>query len=235
MNLVAKAYDEEDPTALCDYAVRLGDEADKLAAAEPLVTPQRAIESLRRIKRPEKAPYIDDSRLLKLAAAASDGAAVSSRMEIYPRGMAAGRALKLAIGALSGSTQVTLDQIRERVHGRYPSAEPLPARPELDQLLKEAGWTLRWDDTRQAYVLPTEVLATTTFTSTLPRYGTVHTVPLRGHARDGRSPRFRRPAPPLPAKRQLPGPLRRPATRSARAPATWPIASGSTSRASTTC
>ena len=29
---------------------------------------------------------------LKLAAAASDGAAVSSRMEIYPRGMAAGRA-----------------------------------------------------------------------------------------------------------------------------------------------
>ncbi len=178
LNLVAKAYDEEDPNALCDYAVRVGDEADKLAGAEPLVTPQRAIESLRRIKRPEKSPYIDDTRLLKLAAAASNGAAVSSRMEIYPRGMAASRALKLAVGALSGSTEVTLDQIRERVSGRYPGAEPLPTRPEIDHLLKEAGWTLRWDEGKQAYVLPTEVLATTTFTSTLPRYGTANTVSL---------------------------------------------------------
>ena len=36
--------------------------------------------------------------------------------------------------------------IRERIAARYPEAEPLPDRPELDDLLREAGLDVTWDD-----------------------------------------------------------------------------------------
>ncbi|HXE55914.1 MAG TPA: hypothetical protein VN541_23010, partial [Tepidisphaeraceae bacterium] len=91
--------------------------------------------------------------------------------------MTADRALKLGIGALSASREVTLEQIRDRVQGRYPLAQPLPDQPELDRLLKDAGWTLRWDEARGAYVVPTELFATHTYTSTLPRQATGHVPP----------------------------------------------------------
>ena len=51
---------------------------------------------------------------------------MSSRQELYPRGMAAERALRLGIGALSGlglgdgEDGFTIEQIRERLQ------EPLP-------------------------------------------------------------------------------------------------------------
>jgi hypothetical protein len=58
--------------------------------------------------------------------------------------MPAARALKLAIGALSGAKELTPQQVRERVAGRYPEAEPLPVRSELDALLEDAGSELKW-------------------------------------------------------------------------------------------
>jgi hypothetical protein len=58
--------------------------------------------------------------------------------------MGAARALKLSLGALAGARELTAEQIRERVLGRYPEAEPLPERPELDSLLEESGSELRW-------------------------------------------------------------------------------------------
>jgi hypothetical protein len=103
---------------------------------------------------------LSDSRLLRLAAAASRGAALSSRQEIYPRGLEALRALKLAQGALGGrwTRQQPLlpEQVRDRVAGRYPEAEPMPDRPRLDELLTSAGCDLEWDaealDGRGGYV-----------------------------------------------------------------------------------
>jgi hypothetical protein len=65
-------------------------------------------------------------------------------MEIYPRGMPANKALKLAHGALFGASELTIAELRRRVEGRYPDAEPLPDRPALDQLLDELGLELRW-------------------------------------------------------------------------------------------
>ena len=81
---------------------------------------------------------------MRLAAAASTRAAVSSRLEIYPRGMPAERALKLAHGALLGAPELTVEQIRERVLARYPEAEPLPGRPALDGLLSASGLAPHW-------------------------------------------------------------------------------------------
>ena len=78
------------------------------------------------------------------AAAASRGAAVSSRLELYPRGMAATKAVQLALGALVGADQLTPEQIQERVAGRYPESEKLPSRPALDGVLADAGWDVEW-------------------------------------------------------------------------------------------
>ena len=84
---------------LAGYAGRLGDEADKLADEDPLVPPARAIQRLRDIPLPTGAAVLSDSRLVRLSAAASLHATVSSRQELYPRGMEAPRALKLSQGA----------------------------------------------------------------------------------------------------------------------------------------
>lgn len=129
---------------LADYIERLGVAADSLAALDPIPTPTRVIETLRGVTPSEGAFMLQDARLVRLAVAASRDAAVSSRMEIYPRGMSALLALKLAHGALFGASELTVDEIRKRVGGRYPEAERLPDRPTLDQLLDEVGLDLKW-------------------------------------------------------------------------------------------
>jgi hypothetical protein len=132
---------------LADYAVRLAREADSLAGEDPLVPPLTVLERLRRVRCPTAMEPLTDARLVRLAATSSQNACVSSRQEIYPRGMDPIRALKLSQGALLGISLLAVDQIRERVSGRYPEAAALPDRPELDSLLKTAGFDLDWDPT----------------------------------------------------------------------------------------
>ncbi|WP_164104217.1 BREX system serine/threonine kinase PglW [Candidatus Laterigemmans baculatus] len=130
---------------LAGYAFSLGRVADQLAAEDPLAAPARAMERLRAVPLPHEAEPLTDSRLLRLATAASETAAVSSRQEIYPRGMEATRALRLSYNALVGVKQLTVEEVLERVQGRYPDAAPLPGRPQLDDMLRAAGLELRWD------------------------------------------------------------------------------------------
>lgn len=168
---------ELDGERLADYAEQLGRRADELAAAYPLPAPSRVIESLRQIRPPATAPALSDDRLLRLAAAASDTAAVSSRQELYPRGMPPERALKLAQGALLGARDLTVEQLRQRVSGRYPLAAPLPNRPALDTIIGSLASDLSWEPTagdgRGAYRLQTvEVGQVTTAATTLGRYPT---------------------------------------------------------------
>lgn len=132
---------------LADYAGRLGLRADHLAREDPLVPPTRVLEKLREVSAPAAALPVTDGRLLRLAAAVSQNALVSSRQELYPRGMPAARALKLSQGALLGVRTLTVDQIRERVQSRYPESQPLPDPPDLDALLEDAGSELKWDAT----------------------------------------------------------------------------------------
>ncbi|MBI2570899.1 MAG: BREX system serine/threonine kinase PglW [Candidatus Schekmanbacteria bacterium] len=138
-----------------DYALRLGAAADELAGADPLPPPARVEETLRAVPAPEHV-VLSKSRLIELAAAASMNAAVSGRLELYPVGLAADRALKLAYGALMGTAQLTVDAVRDRVASRYRKAAPLPDRPALDGLLAAAGLELRWQpdaaDGKGAYV-----------------------------------------------------------------------------------
>ncbi len=134
--------------ALAEYAARLGDLADVIAAEDPLAAPARVLERLAQVTRPGEVGAVEPlpaDRLLRLAARASRTAALSSRQELYPRRMPAERALRLSIGALSGLAQVDPEEIRARVASRYPEAEPLPAPPLLDELLHAAGLDLEYD------------------------------------------------------------------------------------------
>ena len=64
------------------------------------------------------AAAIAPSRLLRLAASASRRAALSSRQELYPRGMSPLQALRQSLGALVGAPQLRLRDIQDRVRGR---------------------------------------------------------------------------------------------------------------------
>ncbi len=133
-----------DGQKVADFAQRLGRAADRLSVADPLLSPARALDTLQAVAAPAGVAPLAPNRLLALAAAVSQNAALSSRLELYPRGMAANRALRLALGALAGARNLTPEEVRRRVAGRYPDAAPLPDRPGLDTLLRDAGSELCW-------------------------------------------------------------------------------------------
>lgn len=146
------AGDDEVSEALADqahaairYADRLGAIADGLVDVLPPASPAKAIERLRSVAPPADV-HLDDRRLLTLASTASARACLSpNRMELYPRGMPALDALKLASGALAGLEQIPVRELQQRVHDRYPAAELLADRPFLDQLVDKAELGLIWN------------------------------------------------------------------------------------------
>ncbi len=141
------------------YALDLGTAADGLADLDPLPSPQRALETLETVWLDAK-PALAPQRLMKLATAVAGRARLSSRNEIYPAGMPAVRAVRLALGSLAGPRALSVEDIRRRVTGRYPEAEPLPDRPALDRLLTEAGADLKWDRDSGGYLSPSITAAT---------------------------------------------------------------------------
>ena len=105
-----------------------------------------ALSALEAVEPPAETNRFAPQRLLRLAVAASNRAALSSRGEVYPKGMAATQALRQSLGALLGPRRLSVEDIGARVEGRYPACEPLPRRPALDQLLASAGAQLSWHD-----------------------------------------------------------------------------------------
>jgi hypothetical protein len=72
------------PAARAPYAERLGAKADALAQADPMLAPERIGKELQAVLPPEDDPQLMSDRLLRLAVATSQQAALSSRMELYP-------------------------------------------------------------------------------------------------------------------------------------------------------
>lgn len=145
---------------LKSYAIALGQEADEMAGMDPLPSPAVVVENLRAVEAPaipDGVTEAADHRLCQLAVHASDGAALSSRMEIYPVGMPAKRAILLAQNALFGGT-LTVEEIQSRVASRLPEAERLPGRPQLTKLIDSLGLGLRWEpkeaEGKGAYKIP---------------------------------------------------------------------------------
>jgi len=146
---------------LADYAEALGQLADECAEQQPLLSPVRALERIRAVAAPESFAGLSNHRLLRLAVAASQSAALSSRAEFYPRDMPAERSIALAQGALLGARALSVREVQSRIQGRYPDAKPLPGRPQLDALMHGLDLGFQWDGsyelpdrTKGAYCLP---------------------------------------------------------------------------------
>lgn len=120
----------------------LGRHADELAKREVLAASSETERALELVVQNTSlsSRELGLPRLVELAAWASRHAAASSRLELYPLGMPAARALELSAQALG--KELDLHELERRVHGRYPAAERLPTRPELDALL--APLQLTW-------------------------------------------------------------------------------------------
>ena len=153
-----------------DTLAGLAAEADALAGQETVASSEAVRERLTRRARGSDLEPVPPDRLIRLAANASDGAAASARMEIYPRGMKPERALGLSLNVLT-PPGLTEDAVRSRVHSRYPEALALPDRPALDRLM--AAHELRFDPRLEQYVRPGLDNLTTSGTIMAPsRYST---------------------------------------------------------------
>lgn len=151
--------------ALTETVRRLGAAADELAGREMLASPVEALRVLGAACEPPAAEgeggspsevrlatggpgdaigrsplaQLPAERLVPLAAEASQGAAASAHLEIYPRAMSAHRALQHSAAILTG--ELSPEDVQRRVSGRYPEASPLPPRPALDRLLERLDLT----------------------------------------------------------------------------------------------
>ncbi|WP_017608542.1 BREX system serine/threonine kinase PglW [Nocardiopsis xinjiangensis] len=131
---------------LFDYAELLGARADALVeldGSDALPGPSAVRKALRAVETPEGMEPFSDTALVQIAAAASQRAEATPRLELYPIDLDLERALRItqAIGYL-GRPGITPEQIRDRVRSRFP-ALPQPSRKQLYDLLKERHPKLR--------------------------------------------------------------------------------------------
>ncbi|TYB40414.1 BREX system serine/threonine kinase PglW [Micromonospora sp. AP08] len=144
--------------ALLDYADALGKAADRLAASDVLPSAATVMRTLATVNAPGgAADVIDERRRVLLAAVASERAAATARLELYPRDLDPVRALRLAQAgvvppASENQRALSPELVQQRVSARFPELAPLPPHPKLDRLLAEAGFELRWD--RGHYLAP---------------------------------------------------------------------------------
>ena len=112
-----------------------------------------------------------DGRLLEMAAAASTSAARSPRLELYPRGMSARRALELSLSSVP-TKSAGPEIIREVVQARYPEAAALPEGKELGALLESVGLQQAADP---GVYRRKELMTAMQTASILERHATTHT------------------------------------------------------------
>ena len=158
--LVALEVSEEDgpetpaAPALLDYVDTLGRVADTLAGQEVLPAPATVLRELSAVVPLGDGVTLEERRLVQLAVAASGRAAATARLEVYPCDLDPVRALRLAqagvvpplVAETGRPSGLTPDQVRERVRARFPELPPLPGQPQLQRLLRDAGFELQWRD-----------------------------------------------------------------------------------------
>ncbi|MFY1634590.1 BREX system serine/threonine kinase PglW [Solwaraspora sp. WMMB335] len=138
---------------LLSYVVALGGRAVELAAADPLPTRQRAVAELSAVLPPPTMPTVPELRLLQLAAAGSNGRVdVNGQGQLYPVDMPAKEALRLAAGSIAGQ-RLRPDEVLGRVRARFPRAQELPGRPQLDTLVSDVAG-LNWEPEQRVYAPP---------------------------------------------------------------------------------
>lgn len=113
-------------------------------------------------------PAPSDGRLVRLAAAISRHTAVSGRGELHSRTLEPTTALRLALGGLAQTEELTAAEVRARVAARFPELDRLPQRPHLDPIIARAGLGLWWDESRSRYRYETQAPPSQTSLHTRP-------------------------------------------------------------------
>jgi serine/threonine protein kinase len=163
-------------SALLDPAEAIGRMADHLVASaddagEPLIPAQRAIPRLQPTwaraadSRDTGQPIPGPERLLRLAAALAEQAALSGRHELHRLDLPAATALGIALTGAASIQRLTPQEIRDRFRARFPALPPLPERPRLDELIRDAGLDLLYDEQDRAYRQPSRAGDTTRLSS----------------------------------------------------------------------
>ncbi|WP_405008643.1 BREX system serine/threonine kinase PglW [Kitasatospora purpeofusca] len=147
------APDTPSAPGLLDYAARLGKVADRLARSETLPTSGTVLTELSAVAQPSgNVPEWDERRMVMLAAAASQRAAATPRLEIYPRDLSLVRALRITqagvvrwVPELPAELQpgLTAADVHRHVRARFPElTAELPEGGALSKALVEAGFDL---------------------------------------------------------------------------------------------
>jgi hypothetical protein len=129
---------------LFDYAGALGQIADSLVnlpETAPLPSAAAARQQLSEAGRPSGMPVLADTDLVALAVGASRAAAMTARLELYPRSLRAARALQLCQAAsFLTHPGIEPERLRERVLARFPELSDLPPAHDLRRLLQGMGY-----------------------------------------------------------------------------------------------
>lgn len=195
--LALEAGDDPDPNApaaraLATYALNLGKVADALADQETLPTAATVLDRLGAVAPPEGDRILDERRMIQLAATASRTAAVTPRLEIYPRDLPLVRAIRLTqAGLLPPAPDVPFDrqpglrasQVFERILARFPEltiagSDRDEPTAELTRALRQAGFPLvvaTHPDNHHRRYLPEQSDAQSSITAHTPRHSRVTT------------------------------------------------------------
>jgi serine/threonine protein kinase len=122
--------------ALLEPLRALGALADELSKRAVLASADDAQRLLQAQVSETPLARMGTERLIALAAEASRGAAVSARLELYPKGMSARQALRLCSSVL-GESAVDEARLRTLVKSRYPLAEELGTGAALEAMVRE--------------------------------------------------------------------------------------------------
>ena len=109
-------------------------------------------------------PPLDDTRLVRLAARLSDGAAASASGELYSTDMPVVDAVRLALGSTMPSQRFTVEDSAASFRSGFPGVGRRPRPPRPRPVLAEAGTGLTWDG--EAYSVPSAHSDTTFVTQT---------------------------------------------------------------------
>jgi hypothetical protein len=143
---------------MADYASRLGRHADELAGQDPLPGRGVVVRELRAVPPPDGLDPMADTRLVALAAAVSEHAAASPRLELYPRELDLVKALRIsqAAAGVRRESGIGVDDLIKRVHARFPEAilDRAITHVRMEDALKAAGFPLQYDPARKKFTPP---------------------------------------------------------------------------------
>ncbi|WP_162142126.1 BREX system serine/threonine kinase PglW [Ilumatobacter coccineus] len=158
---------------LADYASALDTATEALMARHEVIARRELVDALRTVDPPAEAQPFTDSHLADLVADLCDGAAVNARLELYRVGLAPVPALRAARRSFVSNEPMTVEAIAKKIAARFPEANSLPGRPQLDTSLSDAGVDLKWDDAAKAYVSPQYTPhGTSAYSASITRYDT---------------------------------------------------------------